>query len=320
MYRANRRAGRGRAPTATFSADTTSGPAPLEVQFADTSSGSPAGWAWYFGDETFASSRWEQTNPSAPYAIRHGTTFVALPDGSIVTMGGQFEYDQNTFRQLSNEVWRSTDRGVTWTQQVYNASFMARPFPNCVVLPDGSIVLMGGGDEAGMYSFSDVWRSTDKGISWTIQTEHAEWGSEDWTSGRLDFSSIVLADGSILVMGGVQFNVGPKNDIWRSNDKGASWSLVTAAAPWAPRSSHTSVALPDGSIVVMGGVVYEPYTGEPTLSDEVWRSTDQGLTWTRVNPTGGFSPRFGHSSVVLPDGSIIVMGGITGNQAMTGCR
>ncbi len=38
------------APTASFTANVTSGPAPLAVQFTDTSPGSPASWAWTFGD------------------------------------------------------------------------------------------------------------------------------------------------------------------------------------------------------------------------------------------------------------------------------
>jgi PKD repeat protein len=37
-------------PTAAFSASPTSGPAPLAVAFTDTSTGSPTGWSWDFGD------------------------------------------------------------------------------------------------------------------------------------------------------------------------------------------------------------------------------------------------------------------------------
>lgn len=40
----------GSAPTAAFSASTTSGAAPLQVDFTDLSSGAPTGWSWDFGD------------------------------------------------------------------------------------------------------------------------------------------------------------------------------------------------------------------------------------------------------------------------------
>ena len=42
------------------------------------------------------------------------------------------------------------------------------------------------------------------------------------------------------------------NDVWRSNDKGSSWSLVSSA-PWSERAGHSSVALDSNTIVLMGG-------------------------------------------------------------------
>jgi len=70
---------------------------------------------------------------------------------------------------------------------------------------------------------------------------------------------------------------------------------------WKGRSNHTSVALPDGSIVLMGGSYIYNYN-EYTLSD-VWRSTDQGATWTQMTSS---VPYHNHSSVALPDGSIVL--------------
>ena len=78
----------------------------------------------------------------------------------------------------------------------------------------------------------DVWRSTDKGATWTLMTANAGW------SGRNDHSSVAMPDGSIVLMGGYS----NKNDVWRSVDKGATWTLMTANAGWSARSVHTSVA------------------------------------------------------------------------------
>ena len=98
------------APVANFTANITSGTAPLPVLFTDFSSNSPNGWAWFFGDETYTAP-WIQVNASAGWSGRRGHSSVAMPDGSIVLMGGM-----GSGGVYKNDVWRSTDNGATWTQ------------------------------------------------------------------------------------------------------------------------------------------------------------------------------------------------------------
>ena len=43
-------------------------------------------------------------------------------------------------------------------------------------------------------------------------------------------TSVVLSDGSVLVMGGDGGS--RKNDVWKTVDGGASWILVTSSAGW----------------------------------------------------------------------------------------
>lgn len=78
---------------------------------------------------------------------------------------------------------------------------------------------------------------------------------------------------------------------------------MTFNAEWTPRRGHASVALPDGSIVLMGG------TDASGSKNDVWRSTDNGETWTRLIGNASWSGRNGHASVALPDGSIVLVGG-----------
>ncbi len=46
-------------------------------------------------------------------------------------------------------------------------------------------------------------------------------------------TSVVLSDGSVLVMGGYDSNYGSKNDVWKTVNGGASWILVTSNAGWS---------------------------------------------------------------------------------------
>ena len=63
--------------------------------------------------------------------------------------------------------------------------------------------------------------------------------------GRWQHTSVVLSDGSVLVMGGVDPVSGYKNDVWKTVNGGASWILVTSSAAWTGREIlHLSNSLP----------------------------------------------------------------------------
>jgi hypothetical protein len=55
------------------------------------------------------------------------------------------------------------------------------------------------------------------------QTASASW------SRRVGRSNVAMSDGSIVLLGGSNMGT-PKNDMWRSTDKGATWKLVNASA------------------------------------------------------------------------------------------
>jgi uncharacterized repeat protein (TIGR02543 family) len=281
-------------PIVDFSADVTSGGAPLEVQFTDESGGVPTGWAWYFGDESFADDWSEVKEPNDEgWSARYAHTSVVLPDGSVLVMGG----GQATSPFYLNDVWRSTDGGANWSKLTASAGWEARRNHTSVVLADGSVLVMGGAD--GSTYFSDVWRSDNGGANWSeVIVTDLSW------SARMAHASVVMPDGKILVMGGFDGS-DYLNDIWCSDDGGETWAqvIVTSDDFWSVRAALTSVVLPNGDVLVMGGD-----DGSDCLND-IWRSTDGGATWTELTEHAGWTPRWMHTSVVLPDGSVLVMGG-----------
>ena len=182
---------------------------------------------------------WTQQTAHAGWSARYGHSSVALGDGSIVLMGGS-----NSISSAKNDTWRSTDNGATWTRVNASSGWTARWGHSSVVMPDGSIVLMGGWDGSPK---NDTWRSTDKGATWTLVNASAGW------SARTLHSSVVAPDGNIVLIGGSNSISSLKNDVWRSMDNGATWMLVNASAGWSARDAHTSVPTPEG-ILLIGGV------------------------------------------------------------------
>jgi len=286
-------------PESTLSGTPLTGPAPLAVQFTDASTNTPTGWAWYFGDEAWTGTGWtlQSENPWAFNRVGHGS--VILPDGSILLIGG---FDQSTNPPTDYaDTRRSTDKGITWSVQSSSPGWMARDGHSCNVLPDGSIILTGGSKMVTTpltLSFNDTWRSEDKGATWSVRSTNPAWPA------REEHTSVALSDGSIVFMGGLDNRSVSYNDTWRSADKGATWSQVSAKAPWIARWGHTSVVLADDSILVMGG-----RDAAGTYYNDTWMSADNGATWSQVSAKAPWIARWGHASVVMPDGSILLMGG-----------
>lgn len=230
---------------------------------------------------------WSLMNASCGWESRAAHTAVTLPDGSIVLMGGQ------GFSGFFNDTWRSTDKGSTWTLMNGSSGWSTRVQHTSVAMPDGNIVLMGGYDNR---VINDVWRSTDNGLTWDLVDGNAEW------SKRRMYESVTTPEGGILLMGGFDDIITYFNDVWWSADDGTTWKRLNKSAGWKGRIFHKCIVMPDGRIVLMGG---ELVNGD--MKNDVWQSSDRGITWTLVNESAGWYPEIYHTVVALPDGSITLL-------------
>ena len=114
-----------------------------------------------------------------------------------------------------------------------------------------------------------------------------------------DFSATLLRDGRVLVAGGGRGGdlYQPVADAELYDPATGSWTATGSMN--APRSGHLAALLPDGRVLVAGGVelnsaeLYDPATG----------------TWA---PTGSMAqPRYRAAAALLLDGRVLVAGGAT---------
>ncbi len=222
----------------------------------------------------------------------------------------------------ANQVWSSGD-GINWTFVPSNAPNTCEQ--NIVVFNNKMWIVSSSGINQGYYCGnigypqSHLYSSPD-GITWTAQTSVAPWGYLDW-------SSAVVFQGKIIVMGGRGYNsMYSRNTIWSSTD-GTSWTHVdtdqsTAGiqdAPWGPRDNFTSLVF-NNKIWILGGRYGNGTIEQAILTDDIWSSTN-GINWTLelANPpwsrhyqySGGPYLKgilFGHSSFVLNNKMFIVHG------------
>ena len=130
---------------------------------------------------------------------------VVLTNNDLLIMGGAI-FLPNYY--LTNDIWRSSDKGRSWQSIPVSNHWSIRNAFQSVVLPNNSILVMGGYD--GALNLNDVWLSVNGGVNWkNISPSLSHWG------GNSLFQAVVLPNGNVLVMGGVKNSNFPRNDIWR---------------------------------------------------------------------------------------------------------
>ena len=216
----------------------------------------------------------------------------------------------------SNEVWRSSDGGFTWDQVAGGTRFTDRGNHESVVLDGALYVIAGAAGNSGTTGRDDVWRSTDRGVSWIRVTPT---GANVPFPMDYDFASAVRGD-TMYVMGGIQRPPFTRLDqVWRSTDRGATWTQATNATDPKFSARSTAAAVVLGStgaarLYVIGGKTSSTLGNEGL--DDVWESSD-GTSWTQVNASAAASDKFAargqHSAVAVGDTVYVIAGDQAGN-------
>ena len=121
--------------------------------------------------------------------------------------------------------------------------------------------------------------------------------------GRAWQSASVLADGSVLVLGGrTGGQIVNSPELLLPDRKGFRASEPAGSLA---RAMHTATLMTDGRLLVAGGI---DAGGEPTGAIELWDSRSRAVATLRAALPSG--PRARHSATLLSSGEVLIWGGV----------
>jgi len=169
-----------------------------------------------------------------------------------------------------------------------------------VLLQDGRVLAAGGGNNRGAVTYAEAALYDPASGRWTVTGSLA-------TSRRLH-TLTVLPNGKVLAAGG--FHGHPTASL---NALASAELFDPATGTWSPtgsmttgRSNHNAVLLPDGRVLVMGGVTDSPPVESLIIgSAEIYDPTTG--VWTVVAPM--IHARASFPAVLLTDGKVLVASG-----------
>lgn len=220
-------------------------------------------------------------------------TATLLADGTVLLAGGgQVSAEQNAPPLADAEIYDP----ASGTFRATGSLVVPRALHSATLLPDGSVIVIGGGSgDAVIDAVERYDPATGMFAAAGVLPE-----------GRGVHTATLLPDGRILVAGGLRAK-GSGDDV--ENVPAASTFLydpatgtsVSGPRLGAPRAGHTATLLPDGRVLITGGVDAD---SEGRASAEILDPVAGTVTETDALP----KPLAFHAAVALPDGGVLITG------------
>lgn len=225
--------------------------------------------------------------------------------GTMLSARNRHELNAASSVLAGPRVWDPAQR--SWTK--------VAPPPSCAhnsllatatALPTGQVLIAGG--------LCDRPRLLDDASAHVPHTGLALWSSsrQQWDSApalstsRIYHSASVLADGSVLIVGGTSDPLGsPPNlePVLKQVEAYRDGRVLQVAPLQQARAKHSATVLQDGSVLVAGGF---DANGQPLASAELWDPAQR--QWSALAPLQ--VARHSHSAVLLGDGRLMLAGGV----------
>ena len=250
----------------------------------------------------FDSEAVEWTHLSDIPSNRIFTDIIALEDGRVVVVGGldleAISSSSTTIEPEDLVESYNTDTGEWQTLGPMNEPAMEH---SLVPLNGGRIMAVGGFNDSGSMHGTDRAEIFDPETNaWTIT------GSTNVS--RMFPVAISLSDGRILVTGSTISHIPVADDSPTSevfDPETGEWTVTGSMS--VRRYGHTLTLLPDGRVLATGGE--DPMGDDYLLYSSTEIFDPDTNTWSEGPELS--QPRSSHSATLMPDGSVLLAGGIS---------
>jgi hypothetical protein len=165
-------------------------------------------------------------------------------------------------------------------------------------------VVVGGTDAAGGAKFVEV-----------VDTQRVE-RVETTDMARIDLTATALTDGRVIVFGGNAPGQPPSQEIDEISVDGPTVNIRKLPAMLATgRSGHTATRLGEdvgAPVLIVGGVAAG---GAPVATAELFKPLSEELADPKKFAPPMSIPRHGHTATLMPDGSVLIIGGFDAGGA-----
>ncbi len=253
------------------------------------------------GTRTFSASVSGSMDDRVSWAVQEGSV------GGVITSDGSYTAPAQTgqYHVIATSLAHPGVSGVA-TVLVTNSGFtdagnmtQSRSYHTATLLPNGDVLLAGGGSAATYWSNTATAELFDH-VTGSFRA------TGEMKSARDGHTATLLPNGKVLIAGGGMGG-------WSSLNSAELYDPATGQfAPTgnmvAPRGDHTATLLPNGKVLIAGGGnLWDGETNEAELYDPA------SGTFTSTGSMS--SARMWHRATLLPDGRVLVTGGTTGDSA-----
>jgi len=225
-----------------------------------------------------------------------------LPDGKVLIAGGA-----------------SNQTGITPTAELYDPATgkfvatgsltVARMLHYAVALDKGAVLIIGGVRGGGpnfLFSGHNFLASAelfDPRLGRFTEVPGTGFGRSTGSNG----SAVLLASGKVLIAGGIDGEVIVSSA--RLYDP-ATGQFVDARSMGSERFWHEATLLGDGCVLVTGGMKTNQWPGPVVVATAELYDPQRGAFLRLPDMT---TPRAAHTATLLPDGQVLIAGGVRGS-------